>query len=222
VPDATTLPPNTVLLAQQWLATQLNTAADQIQIVEVEQAEWTDSCLGLGRLNESCLQAITPGWRVVLQSSGVTYEIRTDQTASTIRLAPSAGTEQNSLDNTHWRLVSFGDLGSEQVPVEGSLITLIMANGQAAGYGGCNSYGGSYLVEGDSITFGEMVRTERACEDQQITEQEGRYLQALDSVARFERTDNLLILSDADGNGLLVFETPLSIQPALGPGTTYP
>jgi heat shock protein HslJ len=222
VPEATTLPPDAVLLAQQWLATQLNTAADQVQIVEVEQAEWTDSCLGLGRLNESCLQAITPGWRVVLQSNGVTYEIRTDQTASTIRLAPSAGAEQNSLDNTHWRLVSFGDLGSDQMPVEGSLITLIIANGLAAGYGGCNSYGGSYLVEADTITFSEMVRTERACEDQQITEQEGRYLQALDSAARFERTDNLLILSDADGNGLLVFETPLSIQPVLGPGTAYP
>jgi heat shock protein HslJ len=212
------LPPEAVLTAQQWLAAQLNTAADQIRIVELEQAEWTDSCLGLGRLDESCLQAITPGWRVVFESNGVTYEVRTDETASAIRLAPSTGTEENSLENTHWRLVSFGDLGSDQVPVEGSLVTLILANGQAGGYGGCNSYSGTYQVEGDSITFGEMVRTERACEDERITEQEGRYLQALESVARFERTDNLLVLSDADGNGLLVFETPLSIQP----GTSYP
>lgn len=216
------LPPEAVLTAQQWLASQLNTAADQIRIVEVEQAEWTDSCLGLGRLDESCLQAITPGWRVVFESNGVTYEVRTDETASAVRLAPSAGTEENSLENTHWRLVSFGDLGSEQGPVEGSLVTLILANGQAGGYGGCNSYGGTYQVEGDSITFDEMVRTERACEDERITEQENRYFQALESVARFERSDNLLVLSDADGNGLLVFETPLSIQPGFVPGTSYP
>ncbi|HEX5837696.1 MAG TPA: META domain-containing protein [Anaerolineales bacterium] len=216
------LPPEAVLTAQQWLAAQLNTAADQVRIVELEQAEWTDSCLGLGRLDESCLQAITPGWRVVFESNGVTYEVRTDETASAIRLAPSAGTEENSLENTHWSLVSFGDPGSDQGPVQRSLVTLILANGQAGGYGGCNSYGGTYQVEADSITFAEMVRTERACEDDRITEQENRYFQALESVARFERTDNLLVLSDADGNGLLVFETPLSIQPGLVPGTPQP
>lgn len=216
------LPPEAVLSAQQWLATQLNTAADQIQITELEQAEWTDSCLGLGRLDESCLQALTPGWRVVFESNGVTYEVRTDENGSAIRLAPSAGTEENSLENTHWRLVSFGDLGSDQAPVEGSLVTLILANGQAGGYGGCNAYGGTYQTEAESITFEEMVRTERACEDQGITEQEGRYFQAIESVARFERTDNLLLLSDAEGNGLLVFETPVSIQPGLVPGTAYP
>ncbi len=77
-------------------------------------------------------------------------------------------------------------------------------------------------MDGDSITFDEMVRTERACEDERITEQENRYFQALESVARFERTDNLLVLSDADGNGLLVLETPLSIRPLLLPGTAYP
>jgi heat shock protein HslJ len=224
-PDSTTLPvlpPEAVLQAQQWLAAQLNTAADQVRIVELEQAEWTDSCLGLGRLDESCLQAITPGWRVVFESNGVTYEVRTDRTGSAIRLAPSTGTGENSLDNSHWRLVSFGDLGSEELPVEGSLITLILANGQAGGYGGCNSYGGTYQVEGDTITFEEMVRTERACEDNRITQQEGRYFEALESVALFERTDNLLVLSDEVGNGLLVFETPLSTRPPLMPGTAYP
>ena len=216
------LPPEAVLTAQQWLATQLNAAADQVQIIEIEQAEWTDSCLGLGRLNESCLQAITPGWRVVFESNGVTYEVRTDETASIIRLAPSAVTEESSLENTHWRLVSFGALGSEQPPVEGSLITLFLANGQAGGYGGCNSYGGTYQVDGDTISFEEIVRTERACQDERVTEQEQRYFQALESAALFERTDNLLILSDSDGNGLLVFETPLSIQPGLNVETPYP
>lgn len=79
------LPPKAILDAQQWLASQLNMATDQILIIDVEQAEWTDSCLGLGRLNESCLQVITPGWRGTFQVNGVTYEIRTDETASVIR-----------------------------------------------------------------------------------------------------------------------------------------
>ncbi|HET9913810.1 MAG TPA: hypothetical protein VFQ13_18090, partial [Anaerolineales bacterium] len=35
------VPPEAVTAAQQWLATQLNVAAEQVQIVEVEQTEWT-------------------------------------------------------------------------------------------------------------------------------------------------------------------------------------
>jgi hypothetical protein len=81
------LPPQVVLDAQQWLAQQLNVAIEQVQIVEVEQAEWTDSCLGLGGPNESCLQAITPGWRAVFEINGQRYEVRTDETGSAIRLA---------------------------------------------------------------------------------------------------------------------------------------
>jgi hypothetical protein len=83
----TGLPPQVVLDAQQWLAQQLNVAVEQVQIVEVEQAEWTDSCLGLGGPNESCLQAITPGWRAVFEINGQRYEVRTDETGSAIRLA---------------------------------------------------------------------------------------------------------------------------------------
>ena len=208
------LPPKAVLDAQQWLSTQLNVAVDQIRIVELEQAEWTDSCLGLGRLDESCLQAITPGWRAVFEFNGVTYEVRTDETASTLRLAPSAGASENSLENTHWSLVSFGSLSEGQAVIEGSSITLLMANGQAGGYGGCNSYGGTYQAAGNTISFGEITRTERACVEENVTEQESRYFEALQSAARFERMDNLLVLSDESGNEVLTFETPLSIAPA--------
>lgn len=86
------LPPEAVLAAQQWLATQLSVAADRVQIIEVEQAEWTDSCLGLGGPEESCAQVITPGWRAVFEVDGQRYEVRTDETGSTIRLASPTGT----------------------------------------------------------------------------------------------------------------------------------
>lgn len=81
------LPPEAVLNAQQWLSDQLSVAIEQVRIVEVEQAVWTDSCLGLGGANESCLRADTPGWRAVFDVNGQTYEVRTDETASTIRMA---------------------------------------------------------------------------------------------------------------------------------------
>ena len=81
------LPPEAVLEAQQWLADQLTVAAEQVEIVEVEQAVWTDSCLGLGGPAESCLRTDVPGWRVIFEVNGQQYEVRTDETASTIRLA---------------------------------------------------------------------------------------------------------------------------------------
>lgn len=81
------IPPQVVADAQQWLATQLGIEVEQVRIVEVQQVEWTDSCLGLGQPNESCLQATTPGWQVIFDVNGQRYEVRTDETGSTIRLA---------------------------------------------------------------------------------------------------------------------------------------
>ena len=212
-----TLPSQAILEAQQWLATQLNAAVDQIRIISLEQMEWTDSCLGLGRLNESCLQAITPGWQAVFEVNGITYEVRTDETGSVVRLAPSQGAAENSLENTHWSLVSFGAPDSEQPPAAGSMITLMLANGQAGGFGGCNSYGGSYQVEGNTVSFDELNSTLVACENQEITDQEQRYFQALDAVASYERSENFLILSDESGNAVLTFETPMTVVPAIMP-----
>ena len=215
------LPPKAVLDAQGWLATQLSVAVEQVQIVEVEQAEWTDSCLGLGRLNESCLQAITPGWRVVFEINGQRYEVRTDETGSTIRLASPEGSlgEGITLENTHWSLVSFGAPGAETPLIVGSTITLQLADGQAGGLGGCNSYGGTYELEDGNISFDEITRTLKACADERVTEQEQRYIEALESAGSYELDGNRLRISYDDGGGLLVFETPLPAGPA-GPMPT--
>ena len=191
---------------------QLNVAVDQVRIVDLEQAEWTDSCLGLGRLNESCLQVVTPGWRVVFEVNGVTYEVRTDETGDTIRLAPSEGAAENTLENSHWSLVAFGPPDGEQ-PIAGSNITLLMADGQAGGFGGCNIYGTTFQVDGGMISFEQVTSTLRACADQNMTDQEQRYFQDLASVSRFERTDNLLQLMDDAGNPVLTFETPVTVEP---------
>lgn len=86
------LPPGAVLNAQQWLADQVNVAIEQVLIIEVEQAEWSDSCLGLGGPDESCAQVITPGWQAVFEINGQRYEVRTDETGSIIRLASPEGT----------------------------------------------------------------------------------------------------------------------------------
>lgn len=84
------LPPEAALEAQRWLAEQLDVEAGTVEIQVIEQAEWMDSCLGLGGPNEACLQVITPGYRIVLSHAGSQYEVRTNEDGSTIRLVPSS------------------------------------------------------------------------------------------------------------------------------------
>lgn len=65
----------------------------QVELVSVEKVDWTDSCLGLGGPAESCLQAITPGYKMVMTVAGKTYEVRTNEDASVVRFTES-GTGQ--------------------------------------------------------------------------------------------------------------------------------
>jgi hypothetical protein len=77
-----------VLEAQQWLAQRLNVPVAQVTLVQSEQVEWPDSCLGLAQPDEACLQVITPGWRVVVEVNGQTYEIHTNDTGTAVRVTP--------------------------------------------------------------------------------------------------------------------------------------
>jgi hypothetical protein len=80
-------------VVQDQLSQRLGVPVQDVQIVDVEQAEWSDSCLGLGQPHESCLMAITPGYRVTVHAAGETYVFRTDQDASSVRLESSGASE---------------------------------------------------------------------------------------------------------------------------------
>lgn len=85
-PAATsTAPPGAVLSAEEELSIELQIPVDEIEIVSYSQMDWSDSCLGLGTAEEICAQAITPGWRVVLEAEGTEYIYRTDISADIIR-----------------------------------------------------------------------------------------------------------------------------------------
>ncbi len=80
-----------VTAATTQLASELGVAASDITVVSAEKTEFMDSCLGLGQANESCLQAITPGWIVVLDVNGQDYEVHTDEAGQQARVAMNAG-----------------------------------------------------------------------------------------------------------------------------------
>jgi putative lipoprotein len=126
------------------------------------------------------------------------------------------------IENTAWNLIAFGEPGAEPPVVDGAMITLLLAAGQAGGFGGCNSYGGTYQLDGNNISFGEITSTLVACANDDLTEQEQSFFTALQSVRTYELEDNQLRLLDESGEVLLSFEAALTVPGNLVPTVETP
>src|SRR6478609_8603969 len=102
------------------------------------------------------------------------------------QMSGSLSTDQRVLTGIEWRLVSLGPVGSESSVVAGTTVTLTLAEDErVSGSTGCNSYGGTYQVRGDNISFNRIVSTRRACLDQKANEQEHKYLSIIEAANRF-------------------------------------
>ena len=77
------------------------------------------------------------------------------------------------LEGTEWALASGVD-----VPEDADPPTLLLENGNASGFGGCNTFTGGYELDGDSISIGPLAGTLMACELQKMAI-EGAYMPAL-------------------------------------------
>jgi hypothetical protein len=61
-----------------------------IKIADGRQVDWMDACFGAGRANESCLQAITPGYELTFEINDATYVVRSDLNADSYRLVSAS------------------------------------------------------------------------------------------------------------------------------------
>lgn len=104
-------------------------------------------------------------------------------------------------EGVEWTLTAMNGV---EVP-EGVVVTLLMSGGDLNGNAGCNSYSGSYEIDAETLTFpNPFVATRMFCEGPaQDTEDE--YLPTLQSTAGWSVEGDMLILSDADGNEILVY-----------------
>ncbi len=71
---------------KEALSAETGAAVDDIEVVEAEQKEWSDACLGLAEEDEMCAQVITPGWEVTLRAEGETYVFHTNEDGSAVRM----------------------------------------------------------------------------------------------------------------------------------------
>src|SRR5579859_2297484 len=89
LPTATHIPVPVVVPPSQHavmaaLAAQLGLSVDQITLVSSEAVTWNDGCLGVVHRGVMCIQGQVPGFRIILQANGATYEFHTNQDGSVL------------------------------------------------------------------------------------------------------------------------------------------
>jgi len=110
-------------------------------------------------------------------------------------------TRTYDLVGTLWTLEGFST-GSDMIPALGDVTLKLDAEGRAAGLAGCNNYGATYEVEGDSLRFGPAVSTKKSCADEAVMQQELAYLQALSQATRYRIEEGQLIIELEDSQRL--------------------
>lgn len=124
----------------------------------------------------------------------------------------ASSTAQRPFTEIDWRPLSIGE-----EPVDAaSMLRLRFANdGKLNGHGGCNRFSGTYTKTPTGIDISPVGATRMACPEPQMR-LETRLFDALGQTAGIENRGGRLILSDASGRVLAVFE----VAPPPSPGET--
>ena len=118
------------------------------------------------------------------------FSIATLAIAGTLGACAAPPTAHEPLWGSEWRLQSIA--GQAALPQPAA--TLVFPQpGQAVGHGSCNRFSGAVEIDRDRLTFGPLMSTKMACIGG-ASEQESRYLGALQKAQRYEvQGDSLLI-----------------------------
>ncbi|MGK7927292.1 MAG: META domain-containing protein [Spirulina sp.] len=126
------------------------------------------------------------------------------------------------LVDTTWQLISWGNPRVQNSPLNNTTITLQFFPERLTGSAGCNRYNASYETAEGRLTISPIATTKMAC-PMAISQQESRYLAALQNAIRYELNakGQLEIFYQGDrGMEVLTFTVePLSFQAKLGKAT---
>src|SRR6185503_19731130 len=88
IPNNESYPNEGLTAAQQAaitaLSKTLNVPPGQITLVSTEAVEWPDGCLGVHRIDVLCTQSVVPGFKIMLEANGRTYEVHTNENGSSV------------------------------------------------------------------------------------------------------------------------------------------
>jgi putative lipoprotein len=113
--------------------------------------------------------------------------------------ACTSATQTEALREREWKLAWVEAFPS--IPAGVATPTLrFEAGDRMGGRTGCNSAGGTYTVDGDRLTIGNIISTKRACAAQAGNQLEVAYLGALEQTRSFRIVDEKLELLDGSGS----------------------
>src|SRR5690242_7152652 len=114
---------------------------------------------------------------------------------------PAASARETQLPGTQWALdksaLGVGDAGSVH-----SWITF--ERDRASGNDGCNTFSGSYEVDGSKLTFGPLAGTNRLC-GSPADEVARKVLAGLAKTRGYETTGDTLRMQDSGGRTVLAY-----------------
>lgn len=109
------------------------------------------------------------------------------------------------IEGMTWLLTSQAVDGEMVAVPDGIVVSLRMEDGRAGGTGGCNSYFGTYELDGFDVTFSEIGSTLMAC-PAPAGDVEAAYFANLGRVAEYRSGGIQMAFLDADGGVILEFD----------------
>ena len=105
-----------------------------------------------------------------------------------------------------WKLISHRS-GPNQIPavVDVGASIEFDPEGRMSGNVGCNSFGGDYTVDGNTIKFGAIMSTEMFCEGP-VGGQESAVLSVLQESTTFVIDGNMMTITSSNGDASIVLE----------------
>jgi len=130
----------------------------------------------------------------------------------------ACASKSGNLEGTLWRMTAYRNANGKMVETLPEVKTTAeFTEGQVGGKAACNTYNGSYEVNGDQISFGMMMTTMMMCEPD-VMDQEMGYMAALETTSSFEVKDETLAMFNANGEVVLEF---VVLKPASLVGTNW-
>jgi heat shock protein HslJ len=145
-------------------------------------------------LERTVLRALTGSFRVDVADRSLTLS---SESGSAIRFAEAA---QPKLEGVQWKVTGFNN-GRQAVlsPRLGTTLSVGFENGAVRGNAGCNTFRGTYTVNGGRIAIRALAATRKLCREEGVMEQEREFLAALESTVRWTIERGMLDMRGADG-----------------------
>jgi heat shock protein HslJ len=122
-------------------------------------------------------------------------------------VVPAFGQAAGDLMGTQWQLMS---IAGDPLPDDITISLEFSEENRAGGTGGCNNYGASYAVDGESLSFSGAISTMMACAEG-IMAQEAAYFAALETAVSYTLNGDELTITTADGEQL-VFNRAITLD----------